>query len=315
MTLHLMGLTRQSTSRMPKRKASSFKRSVKRFKGAVRKRKFLKGKRHGKVAVRSAAAYARTALGPRVGRQLPFYRQEPPRCRTTHVNNLTVTRGSGSGFISGFSIFRFGNLRDPEDALADQAFPENYLRMAAIYRFYRVNSVELTVECRGLSANTNHQFVLCMDSSSSFAPPDDYSGVTTAATRNAFMQNPTIRKRFILGDGKGGEKRSDPFWNIGSVSIAKMENVARHEMSDFHYAKRVNADGTHVGGIGRSPLTRFFLVSRESGGFPSNLNVILNIKAKFHVEWFDSRQVVETTNVVLTNDPVQALQPLEDPNP
>ncbi len=295
-----MGLTRQSTSRMAhKRKVGSNGRMAKRRKIGVRKTfKTFKGRRRN---VKKASVYQARSLGV-IPKQLPWYRHQPKVVRTTHINKISSTITVASGlFVSPVSKYRPGFLRDFEDVSRDQCFAEDYLEMCALYRTYRVNAVKMSIKFRNLTNDENTQFTCIMVESPSNQAPTTYNP-TTYFDRNALMQNPHVKKRFIESTGIFVDKRSVPFWNTGWLSLANMEGMARGEMNILQYGAQVNAVGAH----NKNPRTPFLglqLVTPELAGWPANKTYELEITVKFLVEWSDLRQVTAPELDILDNDP------------
>lgn len=269
----------------------------------MQKRKRSNGSSKPRKKARTSSkskAVARVNRGgnPNFFKKLPFFRQLSPRIYTTHRNHITIAISSASpGFTNTAArALRFGTLRDMDAYVTQkQPYPENFVLMASLYRRYRVNAIEVTISMAGLTNNENDKFWLCLYTTPDrVGAVDPYNSgiVTDRSTRDAFLQEPNVRRRLIASSGTTGN-RMDGFFRAGRFSLAMAERERRADLDDNQYSGEVNANGTIVSDPVRSPNLWMRIVSQNSAGFPDVQNYSLNVHIKSHVEWYDRRKSLE----------------------
>lgn len=272
-------------------------------KGTKRKRSDASKRpaKKARISAKKSKAIARVNRGgnPAFFRKLPFFRSLAPRIYTTHKNHITIAIATTApGFTNTVArALRYGQLRDMDAYVTQkQPYPENFVLMSSLYRRYRVNAIEVTISMSGLTNNENDKFWLCV-----YTTPDRVGAVdpypvgtiADRATRDAFLQEPQIRRRLIASSGTTGN-RMDGFFKAGRFSLSMGERERRGDMDDDQYSGQVNADGTAVSDPTKSPNLWFRIVSQNAGGFPDAEAYSLNLSIKSHVEWYDRRKTIET---------------------
>lgn len=273
---------------MPKRKrGNGLQRASKRFKArrASKKRK---------------RAMRRQGRAPRAIERPIKFNMLAPRVYTTHINKFDFEHATVAGAFKTAAIRIVPcRLRDPQYANQTQAYPENFITMASLYGSYRVNAVTMHISYGSVTNNENQKFysmVYTTPSNHGIADPYLPSAVNTHSKRNAFLQQHGHRKRMIVSTGTTGN-RYDAVHNVGFFSIAGIEEQRRADMDDLYYAGHVNVGGSTAGDPQADTSIWVSLVSPFFSGFTGTQTYDIAITMKFHVEWFDLRDSVETDRV------------------
>lgn len=288
---------------MPKRKRSSFSSSIKRYakkKSRGRGRKIYKAKRKSIARTKKRMYKSSRAINhPR------WYTPAAPRVRTKHRNVISVKQDIGGGssqlFRSAAQYLLPLRLRDPDSTVQNQPYPEKFIELCRLYSRYRVFGVRVRFVFHDIPSTQKSRFWSTVFSTSTKDGAfDPYLSVTSRETRDSYIQNPMIRKKYMVGNGINNQPRV-VVHNVGYFNIGNIEEMRRIDMDDDEFSGHVNTDGTEISPPTRTPKIWYALCQpyyeplTGSPGFDDAMTVSMRIELTFDCEWFDRRDVLTPT--------------------
>jgi len=288
---------------MPKRKRSSFSSAIKRYakkKSRGPARKIYKAKRK-RVARTKKRMYksSRAISTPR------WYTPSAPRVRTKHRNVISLKQTIGDGSSTLFRSAAFYllpcRLRDPDAIVQNQPYPEKFIELCHLYSRYRVFGVHVKFVFHDIPSTQKSRFwSTAFATSTKDGNTDPYLAVTSRENRDSYLQNPLIRKKYMVGNGISNQPRV-VVHNVGYFNISNMEQTRRIDMDDEFYSGQVAADGTELASPSATPKIWYALVQPYyeplvgSPDFTDEMTVSMRVELTFDCEWFDRRDVLTPT--------------------
>lgn len=218
-------------------------------------------------------------------------RTSQPEKIMVKMKNCLVATGTTS--MGAFSVicgqFLPLRLRDPQQNVANQCFPENFVAYAGIYEKYIVHGVNITCHVISNTANENDSFYSVYqgvpDGDTPFAP-------SSLITVNSMLQEKDMRRKFIIGTGEGSSP-STQFHSSGYYDMKYL--MADNKPNYTSWEGEVTATGTAVSDPVQQPQIFHTIHSPQFSGFPDAESIVFRYWITFYVEWFSRRRAIELT--------------------